>query len=69
MKKYHLIMEKFWLIAAILSFVYAVYMIGKFGLIESGIYLVMPFIAVALYYLRYYTRKRIEKEEEQNRNK
>lgn len=64
MKKYHLIMEKFWLVAAILSFGYAVYLIGKHGIAQEGINLIMPVIAAALYYLRYYTRKRIEKEEE-----
>jgi len=64
MKKYNLIMEKFWLVAAILSFIYAVYMVGKAGLIDAGIYLVMPAIAATLFYLRYYTRKRIEKEED-----
>lgn len=67
MKKYHLIMEKFWLIAAILSFVYAVYTIGAYGLAQAGINLVMPVIAAALYYLRYWTRKRLERDEE-NRN-
>ena len=56
-------MEKFWLFIAIASFIYAVYTIGAQGLAEAGINLIMPVIAAALYYLRYYTRKRIEKEE------
>lgn len=63
MKTYHLIMEKFWLVAAILSFIYAVYTIGQSGLAQAGLNLVMPLIAGALYYLRRYTRKRFEKNE------
>lgn len=64
MKKYHLIMEKFWLIAAALSFIYAVYTIGNLGFDRAGINLIMPIIAAALYYLRRFTRKRLEKHEE-----
>ena len=66
MYKYNLFMEKLWLVIAIASFVYGVYMVGKEGLIDAGIYLVFPFIAATLFYLRYYTRKRIEKEKEQD---
>ncbi|MEZ4721567.1 MAG: hypothetical protein R2813_06775 [Flavobacteriales bacterium] len=54
-------MEKFWLVIAILSFVYAVYMIGKQGLSESIIYLIFPLVAGALFYMRYFMRKRFEK--------
>ena len=60
MKKYHLIMEKFWLAVAVLTFIFAVYKIGQNGIMQEGINLIMPLIAAALYYLRYYTRKRIE---------
>lgn len=59
-------MEKFWLVIAIVSFVYGVYMIGKFGIAEAGLYLLMPFIAGALYYLRYYARKRLDRKNDQN---
>jgi len=58
MNQYHKFMEKFWLIIAIATFIYAVYMIGKYGLAEQGILLIMPAIAAALFYLRYFTRKR-----------
>lgn len=64
MNSYHLFMERFWLLISIISFVYGVYMIGKFGLAEAGIYLVMPAVAGALFYLRFYTRKRMKNERE-----
>lgn len=51
-------MERFWLVIAILTAFYAVYMVGKNGLGESLMYLVFPIIAGALFYLRYYARKR-----------
>ena len=54
------------MIIAIVSFVYGVYSVGKFGLVEAGLYLLMPLIAGALFYLRYYTRKRMEKENDQD---
>ncbi|MDB9708306.1 hypothetical protein OAB13_00255 [Salibacteraceae bacterium] len=66
MKKYNIFMEKFWMIIAIVSFVYGVYSVGKFGLLEAGLYLLMPLIAGTLFYLRYYTRKRMEKENDQD---
>jgi len=59
-------MEKFWLVIAIVSFVYGVYMIGKFGLVDAGLYLLMPLIAATLFYLRLYARRRMEKENDQN---
>lgn len=62
MNQYHKFMEKFWLVTAIISFLYAVYMIGKYGIAERGILLIMPVIAAALFYLRYFTRKRFERD-------
>lgn len=63
MNQYHKIMERFWLIVAIVSFVYAVYMMGKIQDIgESVIYLLFPLVAGLLFYMRYYTRKRYERE-------
>ncbi len=53
------------MVIAIVSFVYGVYMIGKFGLADAGLYLIMPLIAGALYYLRSYARKRAERENDQ----
>ena len=63
MKKYNVIMERFWMLMAVVSFIYAVYMIGAKGIIEAGIYLIFPFVAGMLSYMRYFTRKRIEKGE------
>ncbi len=65
MRKYNLFMEKFWMVIAIVSFVYGVYMIRKFGLADAGLYLIMPLIAGALYYLRSYARRRAERENDQ----
>jgi hypothetical protein len=65
MQKYNLFMEKFWMVIAIVSFVYGVYMVGKFGLADAGLYLLMPLIAGTLYYLRSYARKRAERENDQ----
>lgn len=61
MNQYHNIMEKFWLIIAIVSFVYAVFKIGRDGLENSLILLVFPIVAAALFYMRYFMRKRFEK--------
>ena len=56
-------MTWFWMVFAIVGFIYAVYMIGAKGLFEAGIYLIFPFVAGFLSYMRYFTRKRMEKEE------
>lgn len=53
------------MVIAIVSFVYGVYMVGKFGLADAGLYLLMPLIAGTLYYLRSYARKRAERENNQ----
>ncbi len=53
------------MVIAIVSFVYGVYMIRKFGLADAGLYLIMPLIAGALYYLRSYARRRAERENDQ----
>jgi hypothetical protein len=60
MNQYHKIMEKFWLLMAIVSFVYAVYMFGKRGLEDSMIYFLFPLVAAGLYYMRYFMRKKFE---------
>jgi hypothetical protein len=66
MRRYNQIMEKFWLVIAIVSFIYGVYMVGKIGLAQGGMYLIMSFVAVALFYLRYYANKRYKKEDQKD---
>jgi Flp pilus assembly protein TadB len=61
MNNYHKLMEKFWLIVALASALYAFYSWGKFGIERTGIMLVLPVIALILFALRYFTRKRLEK--------
>jgi hypothetical protein len=63
MNQYHKIMEKFWLLMAIVSFVYAVYKSGQAGnFADTAIYFLFPLIAAVLFYLRYYVRKKAENE-------
>lgn len=66
MLKYNIIMERFWLIVAIGTFIFAVYQLGKFGLASSGISFIMALVAASLFYLRYYMRKRHEREQEKD---
>lgn len=61
MSGYHKIMEIFWLAAAILSGMYAFYSLGKIGLEKTGILMALPFVALILFFLRFFTRKRLEK--------
>ncbi|MEQ9186264.1 MAG: hypothetical protein RLP15_00910 [Cryomorphaceae bacterium] len=66
MQKYNIIMERFWLVVAIGTFIFAVYQLGKFGLASSGISFIMALVAASLFYLRYYMRKRHEREQEKD---
>ena len=66
MNKYHKLMEKFWLIIAIASALYAVYSLGKYGMEKTGVLLYLPFIALLLFVMRYFTRKRLEKKYKQD---
>ncbi|GEM_PF-688789 len=61
METYSKIMEKVWLVAAILALFFAAYKIGQTSFQESGLYLVLPFGTGVMAYLRYYTRKRLSK--------
>lgn len=63
MNQYHKIMEKFWLLMAIISFIYAVYKSGQTGnFADTAILFLFPLIAAILFYLRYYVRKKAERE-------
>jgi hypothetical protein len=58
MENYHKIMEKFWLVMAILTFIFAVYKTGEIGISQSAIYFLFPFIGMTLFFMRYYVRKK-----------
>jgi hypothetical protein len=64
MSKYNLFMEKFWLVVAVLTFIFGVYQMGKFGLSEAGISFIMALVAAGLFYLRYYARRRFERNQD-----
>lgn len=61
MSTYHKIMEIFWLAVAIVSGMYAFYSLGKIGLEKTGVIIALPFVALILFIMRYFTRKRLEK--------
>lgn len=67
MNKYHKVMEYFWLVVAILTAIFAGYQLNR-G-IREDIYLLilMPFVAGALFAVRRFHRKRMEKQGE-NKN-
>lgn len=62
MQKYHIFMERFWLFVALGTLLFAVYQFGKYGFEQSSISFVMAAVAAGLFYLRYYMRKRAERE-------
>ena len=63
MNAYHKIMEKFWLVMALLSLLFAVFKLGQSqDFAASSIYFLFPMIAAVLFYLRYYVRKKSERE-------
>lgn len=64
MRKVHRFMELFWLVVSLLSAVMALYMLVRAGLREGGIYLLFPFLAGAMYGVRRWVRKKMEKQEE-----
>lgn len=66
MNNYHRIMEKFWLVVAILTFVFGVYKVGQVGLRNALMYLAFPALAAGMFYARYYARKRFEDKEKNN---
>lgn len=61
MNKYHLIMEKFWLVIAGVSFVFAVYKAGQIGISAASMFFLFPVIAAVLFGMRYFVRKKFEK--------
>lgn len=66
MSNYHKIMEKFWLFVAIATGMFAFYSIGDVGLEKTGVIAYLPIIALVLYLLRYFSRKRLEKKYNQD---
>lgn len=67
MNKYHVIAERAWLVISVVTALIAVYEIGKNGLEQSMTYLAFPFIAFALFYMRHYARKRLERQAGQDK--
>lgn len=65
MERYNKFMEKFWLVAAIVSFIYAVYKIGQSGLADAAVFLIVPMGAGALFSMRYFARKRLGKRDDE----
>ena len=61
MNQYHNIMEKFWLLIAVVSLAYAMYSAGQTSFEESSTFFLFPVIASVLFGLRYFMRKRFEK--------
>jgi membrane protease YdiL (CAAX protease family) len=61
MNQYHKIMEVFWLLIAVVSLAYAMYMAGQSSFEESSMYFLFPVVAGILFSLRYFMRKRFEK--------
>lgn len=64
MRKIHRFMELFWLIVCLLATIMALYMLVRTGFREGGIYLLFPFLAGAMYGVRRWVRKKVEKQEE-----
>jgi len=60
MEKYNRIMEYFWMVAAILSFLYAIYLLGATSLEEAWVFFIMPLIAGFLFAMRRYMRKKMK---------
>jgi hypothetical protein len=67
MNKYNKIMEYFWLVIAIATALYAAYTLGKSGSENTILLVTMPFIAGSLFGIRRFTRKRLEKQNEQEK--
>lgn len=63
MKRYNRIMEVFWLAAATLTLVVALQAIAVKGIKDSYLMLSFPVISLALYAMRRYFRKKVEKAE------
>lgn len=61
MNRYHKIMEKFWLLIAILSLAYAAYKAGQNGVENTLMLFLLPVIAGLLFGMRYFVRKKFEK--------
>lgn len=56
-------MELFWLSISLIALIMALYMIGVKGIRQGYLYLVFPLLAGAMYSLRRWVRKRVEKQE------
>ncbi|MBN4061955.1 MAG: hypothetical protein COA57_12325 [Flavobacteriales bacterium] len=61
MKTYNRIMEIFWLVTAVLALALAVYTVRAKGIEENWYLLLFPVACVAMFALRRYMRKKIEK--------
>lgn len=56
-------MEKFWLVIAILTSIYGIYMVAQLGLEEAKWYVFFPIVAILFYYTRRRLRLALEKRE------
>lgn len=61
MNKYHRVMEIFWLVVAIVTAIFAGYQLSQGRTEDMTLMLVMPFVAGALFAIRRFHRKRMEK--------
>lgn len=60
MKHYHRIMELFWLVTAVFTVFFAVYIIYKVGFAEGWLIITLPAISILLFFMRRYARKKHE---------
>jgi hypothetical protein len=63
-EKYNRLSEIFWLIATVITCVMVIYLIATEGYEKNKWYVLIPFLAFALYLLRRGVRKKIQKDRE-----
>lgn len=67
--KFHIILEKFWLVIAIITSLLTVYLMFKDGFNPAKYYLLITGLVWGMYLIRKGIRKRLEKiENEKNKN-
>jgi membrane protein implicated in regulation of membrane protease activity len=66
LKSLNKFMEQFWLMVAIITSIYGIYMVYMLGLVEAKWYVFFPIIAILFYYTRRRLRLALEKKESEN---
>lgn len=66
-EKYNRLSEIFWLIATAATLVMVIYLIVTEGFEKNKWYVLIPFLASAMYLMRRGVRKKFEKEREKNK--